>query len=605
MIRTISMLVAMASLWLGSVASGQAPPPPTAGAFLNVDALAAGSNAMLAVRVTIPKGFHAQSHEPLEANLIRFDLAMGPVDGIAFGAPIYPPGIIENYPNLGRVSVYTDVATVFVPLTIQAGAAVGSRTISGSIQYQMCDDTTCFRPGNLSFSMDTNVIMTGMNMTNIHPDIFPAMGPAAVPESATIWVWFGLAFLAGIIFNAMPCVLPVLPLKAMGFYEVSQHHRAKTIALAGVFSLGIVTVFGVLALLIFVFKKLSWGEQFANPWFAWGMVALLGVMGLGMFGAFTVGLPQGVYRFSPRHDTFTGNYLFGILAALLSTPCTAPLFPGLIAWAVLLSQLVGVVIMLIVGIGMSFPYMVLSAFPELARKFPRIGPWSELLKQMMGFLLIGAAVFFAAGRLMSFEAMWWPLVPVAGVAGLYLMARTVPLTKNALPVAISAVLAVAMVGGTVWAAAWMSGLTQRGDAGGTGIQWRAYDPAELEAAVAAGRPALVDFTANWCLNCKTVDATVFRKPSIIKALRDKQVAVFRADLTDDGAPGWALLKKLNPSGGIPLTVVYVPGRVEPIQLASIYAPSALEAVLEDIAVGRDEGAGAKEVSVGVAGGVAR
>ena len=112
----------------------------------------------------------------------------------------------------------------------------------------------------------------------------------------------------------------VVPLKAIGFYEVSQHNRAKCLLFGFVFSAGLIAIFALLGLMVVVLRKFAWGEQFSNPWFLAGIVTVLAVMGFSTFGAFTVGLPQWVYRIAPRHDTYAGNFLFGILTAVLSTP---------------------------------------------------------------------------------------------------------------------------------------------------------------------------------------------------------------------------------------------------------------------------------------------
>jgi thiol:disulfide interchange protein len=423
-------------------------------------------------------------------------------------------------------------------------------------------------------------------------------GPPPIPladdkPTYTIGAALGIAFLVGIIFNVMPCVLPVLPLKAMGFYEVAQHHRGKTILLALAFSLGIVTVFAGLSLLIVVFKAIGWSELFSKWWFAWSIILLLFVLSLGMFGTFSVDfIPSSVYSFTPRHDTYVGNFMFGILAAVLSTPCTAPLLPGLIIWAQTQPTFVGVLSMVTVGVGMSFPYIILSAFPEAARKFPRVGPWSELVKQMMGFLLLGSAVFFATGRLIHSNAFWWSLAPVAAVASLYLIARTVQLSSNARAVAISCVLAVVMTGGAIFVGAHMSGGgmgASPAPGGGEGrtpviastVEWQPYSDDLLEQARAEGKLVLVKFTAHWCLNCQAIEAGVFtNNPRTAEVLRKLGVVTLKADLTDEDAPGWPRLKQLNSSGGIPLTAVYVPGYEQPAQLTSVYKTQTLVDVLE-------------------------
>ncbi len=179
------------------------------------------------------------------------------------------------------------------------------------------------------------------------------------------------AFLAGLLFNVMPCVLPVLPLKAVGFYEVGQHRRSRSILFGTVFSAGIIAVFAILAILVLVLRVVVWGKLFSEPWFIWPMVGVLVLMAFSLFGAFTFSLPVGAYRFEPRHDTYSGNFLLGMLTAILATPCTAPLLPPLLVWASSpsLPRVVGVCAMLMVGVGMASPYLILM---RLARSRPEI-----------------------------------------------------------------------------------------------------------------------------------------------------------------------------------------------------------------------------------------
>ena len=168
----------------------------------------------------------------------------------------------------------------------------------------------------------------------------------------------------GVLFNVMPCVLPVLPLKAAGFTEPREHHRGKSDRCSGWRSAsGSSRVFGVLAVLVLVLRTITWGELFTNPWFVWPLVVLLVVMAVGMFGVFTSTLPTALYAVDPRHDTYRRQLLFGALTAVLSTPCTAPLLPGAAAVGVDAAGVVGVPAMMMVGVGMAFPYLVLSATP--------------------------------------------------------------------------------------------------------------------------------------------------------------------------------------------------------------------------------------------------
>ena len=135
------------------------------------------------------------------------------------------------------------------------------------------------------------------------------------------------------------------------------------------------------------------------------------------------------------------------MTAVLSTPCTAPLFPPVLAYSLGLPRVEGFLLVSMVGVGMASPYFFLSAFPELARKFPRTGPVSELVKQMMGFLMLGSAAFFAGLELVGEPNQWWVVFAVAVWACLYLVIRTPQVMKSAASLYVSTGLAVAIAGG--------------------------------------------------------------------------------------------------------------------------------------------------------------
>lgn len=600
-------------------------------AVVSKSALPAGGEAMLAVVLEIDPGFHAQSRTPLEANLIKFDLKLDPVPALEFGEAVYPPGTIETYPALGQVSVYTGDVVVRVPVKVKGDAPAGPIQITGRLRYQACDAQACYPPETPKFKIDTSVVAASAAVEANEAELFadaqvlpppgpvvpappapakvndapsaasttaPAtqaastsaasMPPMIVDDASPKWgAMFALlmAFVAGILFNIVPCVLPVLPIKVLGFAEVAKHDRGKTISLATTFGAGIVSVFAVLAILILGLKKITWGQQFSNPYFAWGIIILLLVLSLWLFGVFNFNLPTAAYAFTPRHDTYPGNFVWGILTAILSTPCTGPLFPPLMLWAQSQPTALGVPAMMMVGVGMAFPYVLLSAFPEAARSFPRVGPWSELFKQMLGFILLGFTVFFAAGRFTHPAGQWWATVPVAVLAALYLMARTVQLTEHARPVAISAVLSVAIVTASVLTACRFSGVFDQRPAGGAmgeAVNWTPYSDSALEAARSANKIVLIKFTANWCLNCQYVEATVYHDQTAIESLRKHDVVTLKADLTDEDAPGWSRLRELTSTGGIPLTAIYAPGYSKPVQIASVYTTDTLVKTLDKL-----------------------
>jgi thiol:disulfide interchange protein DsbD len=260
------------------------------------------------------------------------------------------------------------------------------------------------------------------------------------------------------------------------------------------------------------------------------------------------------------HDSVPGNFLFGIFTAILSTPCTAPMFAGVLAWSLAQPVALGVGCVLMVGVGMALPYLLLSAFPNLVKWVPHTGPWSAVLKQMMGFLLVAAAVYFAAGRLISGSKFIWAVFAVVAVAMLFLVIRTAQLSRRPRAIAIAAIIAVISVAAALDVTLRLTG----------GLEWQTFTPDALTQARASGKPVLVEFTANWCGNCLALEASVYRDPKTAAALHDRQVILLRADMTDATPQMWDIVNQLNPGGGIPLTAIYGPDQSQPIKLTSLY-----------------------------------
>jgi thiol:disulfide interchange protein len=588
-------------------------------AALNVSALGQGKTAILAVVVDVHAGLHAQSHTPLDPTLIAFDLTPDQNVAVDFDPPIYPIPQIEDYPVLGRLSVYTGHVVFFVPLHVKADASVGPVTISGRLTLQACNSNSCFPPEHPKFSLDTSIVPADQAIAAANSEIFSSVPPATAPATqssvpatlpsqgavqigsgATTVSLFGhsfdlakngiflavvIAFLAGIIFNVVPCVLPVLPIKAVGFYEASQHSRARSLLLGFVFSIGLVAVFAALGMVVLLSKSLfgsqiTWGQQFSYPWFVWTVAVVLGLLGFGMLGAFSARLPTSIYGLDFRHDTLSGNFLWGMLTAVLSTPCTAPLFPPVLGYAITLPRLEGFILVTMVGCGMASPYLILSAMPEVARRFPRTGAVSELVKQMMGFLMLGSSAFFVGVELLGEPSQWWLVYAVAAWGCLYMVVRTTQISKAPAALYFSTGLAVAVLAGGLTLVLHLTDAFPETSAEAVQrVQWQPYSADALDEARKENKIALVDFTANWCLNCKTVEATVYHDKRTLDAIKRLGVVTFKADLTDHDAPGWSLLSDLK-SDGIPYTAIYMPNAPQPVGIASIYTTDTLLKVLD-------------------------
>jgi thiol:disulfide interchange protein DsbD len=336
-----------------------------------------------------------------------------------------------------------------------------------------------------------------------------------------------VAFIGGMLLNFTPCVLPIIPLKIMGLSAAASGERKRTFMLGLAMSWGVVGFWLLLGGLLSFIKGFDHISAFFQyPAFTISVGVFIAIMAVGMAGFFNIGLPQWVYAIEPKHETYGGSVIFGVMTAILSTPCTAPLMGAAAGWAVTTKQPSTVLaVFLAIGAGMAFPYLVLSAFPQLARKMPKTGPASDVLKQVMGLLLLAAAAYFVGAGLNSFleepsKVYWWVVSAVGVVAGAWLLIRTLQLAKTVhnRVIYVTVGLLIAVPSGMIGPAMTYEPLP-----------WQRFTPQALVDAGKAGNVTVIDFTAEWCINCKVLKKTVLESSSVAPVLTEDDVVLLKAD----------------------------------------------------------------------------
>lgn len=508
------------------------------------------------------------------------------------------------------VMCYEGDAVALVPVVVKADASVGAGVLKIAVSYQACNDKFCAMPEDVALEVPVEIVsiqkaatMAASGLSESDAAVFKAFDPqrmvdlragkvAVAASGASAGVRFDVfgwqftidprgwglalllvcAFVGGVILNFTPCVLPVIPLKIMGLAN-SAGNPAKCFYLGSVMSAGVVAfwiVLGVMILTISGFTAIS--SLFAYPLVILGIGVFILVMGLGMFGMFTVSLPQSVYMLNPKQETAAGSFMFGILTAILATPCTAPFMGTAAAWA---AQTKNPTLVLAVfgaiGLGMAVPYFILSANPKLVSKMPSAGPASDLVKQVMGGLMIAVAIFFLGNALLGLmpkvkviaTLMWWGIAVVSAVTALWMLVRTVRITSRGVPRVVVAVVSLMLIGVPAVLAVNMT----RTDP----IPWQEYEAALIQSEAKAGKVVVLDFTAEWCLNCKALESSVLRTEEVVKLLNAPHVSVVKADVTAKTAPGWKALAELG-EVGIPLLVVMKKDTGEVVFKSNAYTP---------------------------------
>ncbi len=394
-----------------------------------------------------------------------------------------------------------------------------------------------------------------------HPlEVDVPLRPAA-PASAQLGLAgvLCLALLGGLVLNLMPCVLPVLAIKVFGVAELASRDRRELRLHGLAYAGGVLGSMALLALAVIALRRagasVGWGFQFQEPLFVAAISALLVLFALNLFGVFEIGAPR-LGELGAAASGVRRSFFEGLLAVLLATPCTAPFLGTAVGFAFAAPPARVLSIFAAIGLGLAAPYVLVTWVPAWARFVPRSGPWMLTLRAGLGFALLATGVWLvwifgrSAGSDGAAALLAW-LLAVAFAGWLYgtLQSRR----PRWLPLA--AALAAALL--CVPASVGLQPAPGPG-AGEPDDAWAPYAAAALAAGRAAGRPAFVSFTADWCITCKLNERVVLRDERVLEELARRDFALFRADWTRRDAAIRAELARFG-RAGVPLYLVYPPG----------------------------------------------
>jgi len=388
-------------------------------------------------------------------------------------------------------------------------------------------------------------------------------------------VAMGFAFLGGIILNVMPCVLPVLFMKAMSFISRGTVDAAALRRDGLAYTAGVMVTFGALVGLLLGLRAagdaIGWGFQLQSPIF----VAVLGyvmlVLGLNLSGVFNVGGSFGVGQELASKGGFTGSFFTGLLAVVVATPCTAPFMGTAIGFALTQSPLEAILIFESLALGLALPYLIITFAPAAARRLPKPGVWMERVKQVLAFPLYGAAAWLLwvlAQQLdpTALAGAFAGFVLIAFVAWLFGTAQKSESAGGRRWTLGTAALALAA---TVSITASLKSQPASGtEAAGAS---EPYTEARLAALRSEGRPVFVNFTAAWCITCKVNERIALAKTEVEAAFKTANVAYLKGDWTNRNAEISAALQAVG-RDGVPLYLYYAPKAAEPVILPQVLTP---------------------------------
>lgn len=400
---------------------------------------------------------------------------------------------------------------------------------------------------------------------------------AVAPETASqpslpLLIALLFAFLGGLILNAMPCVLPILSLKALALARKSGAEQRAARAQGLAYTFGVVLSFLAIAGVMLALKAggaaIGWGFQLQEPSVVAGLFFLMVLVALNLFGLFELPVLFG----NSTHDqhSLRGAFLTGALAVTLATPCTAPFMAPALGATLTLPAAEALMVFAALGFGMAFPFLLISLFPPARRLLPKPGAWMERFKQFLGFPMLATAAW-----------LLWVISQTTGSAGLILVlaggvlvAWLIWWAHTTTRTGLRKLLLAACAALIVWAVAMQP--SPGGMALDAGME--PYSAERLAALRAEGRPVFVDTTADWCLTCKVNEHVALRDADIQALFAQKQVVLMVADWTSRDA---AITEYLASFGrnGVPLYVYYAP-QAEPKVLPQLLTPSAVRSAIE-------------------------
>ena len=497
---------------------------------------------------------------------------------------------IEVIEHFGRVQWQTRIF-------VREGRAPAA--IQGSVFAQACEDEKCFPPETLAFRAEIIGSRSDSNASSVSSELPSVLDSLQVSpttsKQATIWSILPIAFVAGLLLNFMPCVLPVVGIKLLSLVKQADLDRRRIMLTNVVYSAGLISVMVVLASLA-VFAGFGWGEQFSHLGFNVTLTGLVFAFSLSLLGVWE--LPSiGISQTSKSSDGYGAAFGNGVLSTVLATPCSGPFLGVALAWAVAQPAYWTYAVFVTIGLGMASPFLLIGIFPKLVRFLPRPGAWMIVFKQLTGFVMLASVVYLLST--LPAASVVPTLLLLLGIGIALWMTSFVPVYES-IPrkLGVWTAASVVVIAVAVVSFGWLKEVSERrfereadrlfasrsnGIAAKTreassfdkksSIAWEDFSRERLESLLQEGQPVFIDFTADWCLTCKSNELLAIETEGVADALKAGNVVAMRADKTTPNPNADQLLRKLgNSSASIPFYALFKKGQPKnPIVMDGLYS----------------------------------
>ncbi len=385
-------------------------------------------------------------------------------------------------------------------------------------------------------------------------------------ESPSLLLMLLFAFVGGLILNLMPCILPVLSLKALGIVHHAGQRKQEIRAEGWAFTWGVLASFWAFGILIAIFKltgqTLGWGFQLQSPIFVSILSILFFMMALNLFGFFELGgRIMGVGSSFARIEGKLGSFFTGVLTTVAATPCSAPFMGTALGFALSQPVSISILVLTFLGAGLAFPYLLFAYLPNASKILPRPGAWMETFRQFLGFPLIATSIWlwYVLSEQSGFAAVGSTLVAILAISYLiWILKSKRPQTLLMKIVALGTVMLAGFTAlQSLRTVHLSSGLTKNSPAHAAD-GWKPWSMNAMNSSIASGKPVLVNLTADWCVTCKVNEKLVFSRDETRELFKQKHVDAYVGDWTSADPAITAYMEKLG-RNSVPVYVLYKNG----------------------------------------------
>jgi thiol:disulfide interchange protein len=418
-------------------------------------------------------------------------------------------------------------------------------------------------------------------------DSTAANAPIVPADSPSLLAALALAFVGGLLLNLMPCVFPVLALKALSLAE-SAHDRPRARRDGLAYLAGVVVAFVALAGLLLTLRAggaaLGWGFQLQLPWVVGALAFLMIAVGLSLSGVFEIGGAfMGAGQALTTRSGARGAFFTGLLAVVVASPCTAPFMGPALGFAITQPTVLALAVFVALALGLALPLVLISFVPALARVLPRPGAWMETLKQAMAFPMYLTALWllWVLGQQAGVDGMTQAAAGAIALAfALWLFGRPAGAGASRIVRGVAMTAALVACIASLWT---LEAVAPSATASGA----HAYEPYSAERLAelrSANRPVLVNMTAAWCITCLANERVALSTDAVRDAFKQHDVVYLKGDWTNQDAAITTYLAEFG-RNGVPLYTIYPRGGGSPRVLPQVLTPTLVADALRQAALG--------------------